>query len=93
MYKYRYKLKINEADPGRAQFQERRMQAFKEIEARLNNLYPLLDNAKDETANYYKENPESYAVVYGTDLILDLIKDIETTLKGEEWKPYKTNSI
>ena len=80
---YKYKLNIKEADPGRAQFQEKRMRAFQEIEARLNNLYPLLDNAKDETANYYKENPESYSVVYGTDLILDLIDDIETTLKEE----------
>ena len=80
MYKYRYKLKVNEADPGRAQFQERRMQAFKEIEARLNNLYPMLNNAADETANYYKENPQSYAVVYGTDLILEYIKDIEEIL-------------
>jgi hypothetical protein len=80
---YKYKLNLKEADPGRAQFQEKRMRAFQEIEARLNNLYPLLDNAKDETANYYKENPESYSVVYGTDLILDLIDDIETTLKGE----------
>lgn len=80
---YKYKLTINEADSGRAQFQEKRIRAFQEIEARLNNLYPLLDNAKDETINYYKENPESYSVVYGTDLILDFIKDIETTLKGE----------
>jgi hypothetical protein len=80
---YKYKLNLKEADLGRAQFQEKRMRAFQEIEARLNNLYPLLDNAKDETANYYKENPESYSVVYGTDLILDLIDDIETTLKGE----------
>jgi hypothetical protein len=83
MYKYRYKLKLKEADPGRAQFQERRMQAFQEIEARLNNLYPLLDNAKDETANYYKEKPESYTVVYPTDLVLEYIKDIEDLLKGE----------
>tara|TARA_R110000822_G_scaffold272053_2_gene394604 strand:- start:500 stop:751 length:252 start_codon:yes stop_codon:yes gene_type:complete len=83
MYNYRYKLNLKEADPGRAQFQEKRMRDFQEIEARLNNLYPILDNAKDETANYYKENPESYSVVYGTDLVLDLIKDIEQLLKGK----------
>jgi len=81
--RYRYKLKINEADPGRVQFQEKRIQAFKEIEARLNNLYPLIDNAMDETINYYKEKPESYAVVYPTDLVLEYIKDIEDLLKGE----------
>jgi len=81
--KYRYKLKLKEADPGRAQFQEKRIQAFKEIEARINNLYPLLDNAMDETINYYKEKPESYAVVYPTDLVLEYIKDIEDLLKQE----------
>lgn len=83
MYKYRYKLKLKEADPGRAQFQEKRIRAFKEIEARINNLYPLLDNAMDETINYYKEKPESYAVVYPTDLVLEYIKDIEDLLKNE----------
>ena len=81
--KYRYKLKLKEADPGRVQFQEKRIQAFKEIEARINNLYPLLDNAMDETINYYKERPESYTVVYPTDLVLEYIKDIEDLLKGE----------
>ena len=81
---YQYKLKLKEQDPGRIQFQEKRMQAFKEIEARLNNLYPLLDQAADETANYYKEKPESYSVVTPTDLILDYIKDIEQLLKGKE---------
>jgi hypothetical protein len=40
----------------------------------------MLNNAADETANYYKENPQSYAVVYGTDLILEYIKDIEEIL-------------
>ena len=89
---YQYKLKLKEQDPGRVQFQEKRMQAFKEIEARLNNLYPLLDQAADETANYYKEKPESYSVVTPTDLILDYIKDIEQLLKGKEWKPYKNNT-
>ena len=81
--KYRYKLKLKEADPGRVQFQEKRIQAFKEIEARINNLYPLLDNAMDETINYYKERPESYTVVYPTDLVLEYIKDIEDLLKQE----------
>ena len=81
---YQYKLKLKEQDPGRVQFQEKRMQAFKEIEARLNNLYPLLDQVADETANYYKEKPESYSVVTPTDLILDYIKDIEQLLKGKE---------
>ena len=48
----------------RNEFQGKRIAAFKEIEERLNRIYPLLDNAKDETAKYYNENPGSYAVVY-----------------------------
>ena len=40
-----------------------------------------MDKAKDETIAYYQEKPESYAVVYPTDLVLDYIKDIEELLK------------
>ena len=81
---YKYKLKpqhLNEADPERIKFQESRIAAFKEIEAKLNNLYPAIDNAKEETIAYYKENPQSYAVVKGTDMILDYLNDIEELLK------------
>ena len=70
---YKYKLNLKERDEQRSQFQE--------IEKRLNALYPKLDKAKDETIAYYQEKPESYAVVYPTDLVLDYIKDIEELLK------------
>ena len=36
----------------RNEFQAKRIAAFKEVEERLNRIYPLLDNAKDETAKY-----------------------------------------
>jgi hypothetical protein len=78
---YKYKLNLKERDESRAKFQEQRLGAFKEIEARINNLYPMLDKAKDETVAYYQDKPESYGVVYPTDLILDYIKDIENLLK------------
>ena len=61
-------------------FQSKRIAAFKEIEERLNRIYPLLDNAKDETAKYYNENPGSYAVVYSTDYIFELLDEIEAKL-------------
>ncbi len=80
---YKYKLNLNERDEKRAQFQEKRIQSFQEIEKRLNNLYPLIDKAKDETIAYYQDKPESYSVVYATDLILDYIKDIENLLKQQ----------
>jgi hypothetical protein len=82
MYKYKLKpRRLNEADPERIKFQETRIAAFKTIEAKLNNLYPAIDNAKEETIAYYKENPQSYAVVKGTDMILDYLNDIEELLK------------
>ena len=64
----------------RNEFQGKRIAAFKEIEERLNRIYPLLDNAKDETAKYYNENPGSYAVVYSTDYIFELLEEIEAKL-------------
>mgnify|MGYP000914026602 FL=1 len=78
---YKYKLNLKERDEQRSQFQEKRLLAFQEIEKRLNALYPRIDKAKDETIAYYQDKPESYGVVYPTDLILDYIKDIEQLLK------------
>lgn len=77
---YRYTLKQNLKEEGRLEFQNRRIAAFKEVEERLNNIYKLVDIAEKETVQYYNENPQSYAVVYGTDLILDYIQDIEDLL-------------
>jgi len=81
---YKYKLKEVAYQPENVRkYQERRIAAFKEIESRINALYPLLDRAKDETISYYQDQPSSYAVVKPTDLVLDYIKDIEEMLKGE----------
>ena len=80
---YKYKLNLKERDESRAAYQERRIAAFIEIEKRINSLYPKLDKAKDETIAYYQDKPESYGVVYPTDLILDYIKDIEDLLKQQ----------
>ena len=60
-----------------------RIAVFQEIEKRLNSLYPLIDKAKDETIAYYQDKPESYSVVYATDLILDYLKDIDKLLKQQ----------
>jgi len=71
----------------RNEFQAKRIAAFKEVEERLNRIYPLLDNAKDETAKYYNENPGSYAVVYSTDYIFELLDEVEAKLlNNPEWK-------
>jgi hypothetical protein len=64
-------------------FQNGRIAAFDSIEQELNDIYKMLSNAKNETAEYYQENPGSYAVLKPTDLVLDYIKDIKDLLKGE----------
>lgn len=81
---YRYTLKQNLREEGRITFQNERISVFKEIEERLNNIYKLVDVAEKETVQFYNENPQSYAVVYGTDLILDYIKDIEDLLTDKK---------
>ena len=68
----------------RNEFQSKRIAAFKEIEERLNKIYPLLSNAKDETAKYYNENPGSYEVVYSTDYIFELLDEVEAKLNRTE---------
>ena len=64
-------------------YQKERIAAFDAIEQEINNIYKLLSNAKNETAEYYAENPGSYAVVKPTDLILEYLQDIKELLKGE----------
>jgi len=69
------------------EFQKGRIDIFEKIENELNDLPPLISNAKNKTVEYYSSNPGSYAIVNSTDLILEYIKDIKTLLKGKEWKP------
>ena len=65
------------------EFQKGRIDIFEKIENELNDLPPLISNAKNKTVEYYSSNPGSYAIVNSTDLILDYIKDIKTLLKGK----------
>ncbi|MDB4378164.1 hypothetical protein N9Z41_00190 [bacterium] len=80
MYKYRLTEEVTNKD----RWQQERIDAFDTLEARLENIKKLLRQGKLETHKYYRENPNSYAVVKGTDLIGDYINDIEILLKGEE---------
>jgi hypothetical protein len=79
MYKYR----LTEDDNSK-KFHQERIDAFANIENRLNDIRVSLRKAKIETIKYYRENPDSYAVVYGTDLIADYLNDIETLLQPEK---------
>ena len=80
MYKYKLKERAFNQPQDVKKYQEERIAAFKAIEARLNSLYPAIDRAKDETIAYYKEHPESYAVVVPTDLIMEYLNDIDELL-------------
>ncbi|OYT15573.1 MAG: hypothetical protein B7C24_12390 [Bacteroidetes bacterium 4572_77] len=77
MYKYR----LVEQDDKASQYQQERIDAFDELETRLDNIKKLLRQAKIETIKVYREQPTTFAVVKPTDLIGEFIKDIETLLE------------
>ena len=62
-------------------FQQKRINVFDEVEDKINNILPMLSNAKNETAEYYNENPGSYAIVVPTDYILEILDEVELKLK------------
>ena len=65
-------------------FQQNRINTFTDIEEKINSISPLLSNAKNETAQYYNENPGSYTIVYSTDMVNELLDDITKLLKQGE---------
>jgi hypothetical protein len=75
--------KIKEEEDKLEVFQQGRIDAFDEIENKLDDLRKKLRQAKIQTVKYYRQDePKSYSVVYGTDLIKDYLKDIETLLEN-----------
>ena len=72
---YKYKLKEQEND-SKKWFQQERLRAFDEISDKMARLKVLVDDARTETEKYYKENPDSYSVVYSTDLAVDYLEDM-----------------
>ena len=81
MYNMKYRL-VKEQDNRAEKFQQQRIKAFDEIESKLENIKILLRQGKIETIKYYRENPGSFDVVRGTDLINDYIKDIKSLLEN-----------
>ena len=66
------------------EFHQERMSGFDRIGDLLGQIQPLLKDAKKETEDYYKKDSKSYAVVYGTDLVVDYLNDIISILKEKE---------
>ena len=67
---------LNITDVDKKKFIAGRILGFNELERKLNELLPLLQQAKHETMDYYRQNPDSFTVVYGTDLANDYVNDL-----------------
>lgn len=67
-------MQINE--PSRREFVKSRIMAFDALEDKLNQLVPMMQQAKNKTIDYYRNKPESYAIVYGTDLAQEYLNDL-----------------
>jgi hypothetical protein len=76
--------KLFELDTKYNEFQQREINALKQIEKTINQLSPALDNAKDKVISAYNNDPDSYDVVVSTQLALKFLNDALTLLKGEE---------
>ncbi len=79
MYNMKYRL-VKEQENKTEQFQKERIEAFDKLENKLDDIKKLLRQGKIKTIKYYRENPGSFGVFIGTDLIGDYFKDIETLL-------------
>ena len=82
MYNMKYKL-VREQENKAEKFHKERITAFSELENKLDEIKKLLRQGKIETIKYYRENPQSFDVVIGTDLISDYFKDIFTLLDNK----------
>jgi len=75
MYNMKYRL-VKEEEDKVEKFQQNRIKKFDQLENQLDILKKLLRQGKIDTIKYYRENPQSFDVVIGTDLISDYFKDI-----------------
>ena len=76
-----YNRNIKENEDKASKFHKERIEAFDKLEARFEDIKKSIKLAKIETIKYYRDNPKSYAVVIGTDMINDYFNDIETLLQ------------
>jgi len=60
-----YLSQLNLPDDGRKEFITSKVEDFNTIEDKLNTLLPLLKNAKKETMEAYKKDPD-FKIMYGT---------------------------
>jgi len=73
----------NITNPAMVDWISKRVEAFNTLERQLNQLIPMLQQAKKETIKKYSQNP-SFAVIYGTDLAEEYLQDIIELFKQPE---------
>ena len=76
-----YKGNIIEQEAKVSKFHEERIEAFDKLESRFDDIKKSIKLGKIETIKYYRDNPDSFAVVIGTDMLNDYFNDIETLLQ------------
>jgi|TARA_R110000782_G_scaffold22505_3_gene59609 hypothetical protein len=83
-----YRYKLNEKTPTKSQgakrYQQERLRAFDDITDLMARLKVLLDDARVETETYYNQNPDSFRVVYATDLTKEYIGDVMELFKQDQ---------
>jgi hypothetical protein len=72
---------LNIDKPELKTFIKSRLDGFDTLEQKLNELLPLLQNAKQRTLDYYKNKP-NFNVLYGTDLANDYLNDLINLFKN-----------
>jgi len=71
---------LNIDKPELKTFIKSRLDGFDTLEQKLNELLPLLQDAKQRTLDYYKNKP-NFNVLYGTDLANDYLNDLINLFK------------
>jgi hypothetical protein len=74
---------LNITNPAMVEWISKRVAAFDTLERQLNQLIPLLQQAKKETIKQYSQKP-SFGVIYGTDLAEEYLQDIIELFKQPE---------
>lgn len=74
---------LNITNPAMVDWISKRVEAFDTLERQLNQLVPLLQQAKKETIKQYSQKP-SFGVIYGTDLAEEYLQDIIELFKQPE---------
>jgi hypothetical protein len=67
---------IETNNPDNKKFISSRILGFDELETKLNQLIPLLQQAKHKTIDYYRQNPGTFNVLYSTDIANDYLNDL-----------------